>query len=90
LEGKPFVLLGICTSLEKDGLRKLIESGEVTWRCWHAEQGSSIAQEWRPQYLPRTYVLDHKGVIRFKGLQGKKLDEAVDQLLRELETEKKT
>jgi hypothetical protein len=32
-------------------------------------------------------VLDHKGVIRFKDLREKPLDEAVDQLLAELAAE---
>ena len=31
------------------------------------------------------YVLDHKGVIRFKGVRGEKMTEAVEQLLGEME-----
>jgi hypothetical protein len=34
------------------------------------------------------YVLDSKGAIRFKGVRDKKMDEAVDQLLAELEKER--
>jgi len=36
------------------------------------------------------YVLDPKGVIPFKGVREKKLDEAVDQLLKELEEDQKS
>jgi hypothetical protein len=32
-------------------------------------------------------VLDHKGVIRFKGVRGEQMDRAVDQLLDEMEKE---
>jgi len=66
----------------------MIDKGLVTWRVWHVERGNRIGQEWRQQYLPRFYVIDHKGVIRFKGIKGKKLGQAVDQLLLELEREK--
>ena len=31
------------------------------------------------------YVLDHKGVIRFKNVRGEKMDAAVDELLAEIE-----
>lgn len=34
---------------------------------------------------PTIYVLDHKGVIRFKGPREHELDQAVDQLLAEME-----
>ena len=30
---------------------------------------------------PTIYILDHEGVIRFKGPRGEAMDEAVDQLL---------
>lgn len=37
---------------------------------------------------PTTYVLDHRGVIRYKGLADKQLDAAVEILLKELEAAK--
>jgi hypothetical protein len=96
LEGQPFVLLGIWTPESgPDSLRRLLQDGEVTWRVWHDEHGSvddekwreRLAAEWRTEYRPRTYVLDHKGIIRYKGLRNEELDRAVDQLLRELEND---
>jgi hypothetical protein len=72
----------------------LIEDGEVTWRVWYDENGSPpgrpgprLAWEWRQKYRPRTYVIDHKGILRHKGLRDQGLDRAVDQLLQELEKE---
>jgi peroxiredoxin len=94
LEGKPFIMLGIHTPIEPGGLRKLIDEGEVTWPVWFDEFGDAegpgprFAKEWRPEYRPRTYVIDHKGIIRHKGLRDKELDQAVDRLLEELEREK--
>ena len=34
---------------------------------------------------PTIYVLDAKGVIRYKGLRGDELDKAVDELLKEMD-----
>ena len=39
---------------------------------------------------PTIYILDDKGVIRFKNLRDKKLDEAVEMLVEELEAKQKT
>ena len=36
---------------------------------------------------PTIYILDHKGVIRFKNKRGEAMDQAVDQLLAEMEAE---
>ena len=44
----------------------------------------SISEKWNAP-TPGYYVLDHKGVIRYKGVRGKKMDEAVDKLLAEME-----
>jgi hypothetical protein len=72
-----------------------MDNGEVTWRVWFDEYGSPpgregtrLAREWREKYRPRTYVIDHKGIIRHKGLRNGELDRAVDKLLQELEDEK--
>ena len=48
-----------------------------------------ISKTWNVRSWPTIYVLDAKGVIRFKGVHDKKLDEAVDQLLKELDGDQK-
>jgi len=82
LKDKAFVLLSVNTDPEKATLETAIDAGEITWRCW-CDGGTTgpIATRWRVKDFPMIYVLDHKGVIRFKDLRDKPLDEAVDQLL---------
>jgi len=82
LKDKPFVLLSVNTDHDKATLRKAIAGGEITWRCW-CDGGTTgpITTKWLVKEFPATYVVDHKGVIRFKDLRDKPLDEAVDQLL---------
>ena len=63
----------------------------VTWRSfWNGPLGTSgpIASKWGVTSWPTIYVLDHRGVIRFRGVRGADMDAAVDQLLGELEAGK--
>jgi hypothetical protein len=85
LEGKPFALLGI-NSDKKDRLRQALKKENITWRSWW-DGGSTdgpIAKAWNIKGWPTIYVLDHKGVIRYRDVREHALDEAVDALLKEL------
>ncbi len=87
LEGKPFALIGVNSDPDKAKLKKRLAEEKITWRSfWNGPQGTDgpISRAWNVRGWPTIYVLDHKGVIRFKGVRGKKMDEAVDQLLAEL------
>jgi hypothetical protein len=86
LEGKPFALIGI-NSDDEDTLRKAIKKENMTWRSWWdgGDTSGPISSKWNVHAWPTIYVLDHKGVIRFKGPRGEELDKVVDQLLVELE-----
>ena len=44
-----------------------------------------ISARWDVHTWPTIYVIDHKGVIRFKNVRREKLDNAVDALLDEVE-----
>jgi hypothetical protein len=63
-------------------LRKILDQNKISWR--QAVDGSTsgpIATRWNVQGWPTIYVLDEKGVIRFKGLRDAELEEAVVGLL---------
>ena len=49
--------------------------------------GASIAEDWGVYGFPTIFVLDAEGKIRFKDVRGEGLDEAVKQLLDEMEEE---
>jgi peroxiredoxin len=86
LEGKPFALLGI-NSDPKDRLPQVLKKENMTWRSWW-DGGSTqgpIAKAWNVKGWPTTYVLDGKGVIRYRGVREKEMDKAVDTLLAEME-----
>ena len=92
LADTPFALLGINSDLDKEALKKAMEKESITWRSWWngpEGTGGPLSTRWKVHGWPTIYVLDHKGVIRFKGVREKKMDEAVDQLLHEQEEEQK-
>ena len=84
--GKPFVILGV-NSDPKEKLQQIMENKTVTWRSfWDGgNTRGPIATRWNVSGWPTIYVLDHEGVIRFKGVRGKDLDDAIDTLLKEAE-----
>jgi len=89
LEGKPFALLGV-NSDTKDRVRQAMKKENITWRSWWdgGNTEGPIAKAWNVSGWPTIYVLDAKGVIRYKNVREKKMDEAVDTLLKELEEAK--
>jgi hypothetical protein len=83
LEGKPFALLGINSDKDRDALKEVLKKEEITWRSWWNGGSTTgpISTEWHVHSWPTIYVLDAKGVIRFKNVRGQAMDKAVDSLL---------
>lgn len=87
LEGKRFVLLGVNGDEDRAKARRAMREKQMTWPSWWAEgPEGALALKWNVQGWPTVYVLDAKGVIRYKDVQGKELDAAVDTLLQEMDS----
>ena len=92
LQNQPFALLGVNSDKEKSLYFEKQKEMGVTWRSfWNGPKGTSgpISARWNVRGWPTIYVLDHKGVIRFKDVRGEEMDQAVDQLLAELKLDTK-
>ena len=88
LADAPFALIGVNSDDDLDALRPRLEEEQITWRSfWNGPKGTSgpISARWNVTGWPTIYVVDHKGVIRFKNVRGEEMDAAVDQLLAEME-----
>jgi hypothetical protein len=87
LEGKPFALLGINSDRDRYEIRRTCKAEGITWRSWFDGGGTSgpIATAWGVRGWPTIYILDGKGVIRYRDVRGEAMDRAVDTLLAELE-----
>lgn len=88
LQDEPFALIGVNSDIDKEYLRQRIEEENITWRnFWCGPEGvyGPIPVRWNIGGWPSIFVLDHKGVIRFKHLRGEQLDAAIEQLLDEMD-----
>jgi hypothetical protein len=88
MEGKPFVLLGVNgdDGDTAEAIKKKNESQQITWRSFRSNRGgkgSNIAEDWDLQGWPTLYVIDPKGVIRYKWL-GNPGDQVIDNAIEEL------
>ena len=87
LADRPFALIGVNSDKDLDELKKRMAEENITWRSfWNGPEGTGgpISARWNVRGWPTIYILDHKGVIRFKGARGEAMDKAVDQLLVEM------
>ncbi len=84
LADKPFALLGVNSDSDIEKLKTVLTEKNLTWRSWYDESTSGpIARQWNVSGWPTIYVLDHKGVIRYKNVRGDELDLAIDTLVSE-------
>jgi hypothetical protein len=86
LKGKPFALIGVNSDRDRSTIKEVMKKENITWRSfWNGgSTGGPISTKWGVRGWPTIYVLDAKGVIRYKNVRGKDMDEAVDTLLKEV------
>ncbi len=89
LKDKPFTLVGISFDAKKETLTDFLAKEKMPWTHWWVGASSDLADDWDVAFIPTIYVIDAKGVIRYKNLRGEKLEEAVTELLKKMEEEKK-
>ena len=87
LKDKPFVMLSVVTDRDSETVRKSIGSGEITWKCWwDTSPTGPICKAWNVRNFPTVYVIDGHGIIRYKDPAIAGLTNALDTLMREMET----
>jgi hypothetical protein len=85
MQNKPFALLGINSDGDREKIKHRMQEEKITWPSWWDKTtGGPIASAWNVHAWPTIYVLDDKGVIRYKGPRGALLDKAVDTLMKQM------
>ena len=88
LAEKPFALVGVNSDTDEERLKKALKEQNISWRSFtNGPQGTGgpISKAWNVRGWPTVYVIDHAGVIRYKHLHGKQLDEPLKKLVTEAE-----
>jgi thiol-disulfide isomerase/thioredoxin len=89
MKDKQFVLVSVSADAKKETLTKFMESNDMPWTHWWNGQSGGILSALDVRFFPTIYVLDGKGVIRYKGVRGDAMDKAVETLLKETEDKTK-
>lgn len=87
LEAKPFALIGVnANNSEAKKLKEVMDREKLNWRSFVSQESTAV--EWNNPGTPMYYVIDHRGVIRYKwfGYPGEKaIDTALETLIQEAE-----
>jgi hypothetical protein len=84
-QDKPFALIGV-NSDDKEDLEGILADRTIKWPCfWDGgSTGGPIATQWNVHGWPTIYILDEKGVIRYKPeLDERAIDDDIYKLLSE-------
>lgn len=81
MSGKPFALIGVNSDDDLAKVKRSAEKEHITWPSFRDGNSGPIAKAWNVQSWPAVYVLDRKGVIRYRDVRGKALDQAVEALM---------
>lgn len=88
MKGRPFATVGINGDEEREEAKSSTVENKMAWPSfWNGGPNGPITDRWNVKLWPTIYVLDHRGVIRFKQVREKSLDEAVEALVREAEAD---
>jgi len=84
LAGKPFALISVCGD-GRDVLKEFLKQESIPWTIWSPglDGAGAIRKQWHVRFFPAVYVIDAKGVIRYKYISGKELEAAVEKLVAE-------
>ena len=85
LAKEPFALIGVNSESSLAEFNKQAEAEHVTWPSFFDGGGTEgpIATRWGVRGWPTIYVIDKKGVIRYRNVRGEKMTDAVKTLLKE-------
>ena len=86
-QDRPFVLLGGNTDADAATLVQVQEKQHLPWRSWYDGPGGPICKEWKILGFPTIFVIDAKGVVRYRhvGASGEEeLEREIETLLHEV------
>ena len=76
----PFALIGVNSDRNLEYAKKAVADNQLDWRSfWAGPKGTNgpIPKSWNVGSWPALFVIDHKGVIRYRGSSQEQLDKAI-------------
>ena len=85
LKDQPFALIGINSDGEAEKVKEILAKNEITWRnALDVSTDGPLATQWNVSGWPTIYVIDARGVIRYRDVRDQAMEDAVMALLAEL------
>jgi len=69
ISGSPAAIVGINCDHNLNRARADVETNHVTWRSFSDGRDGPICSAWNVNSWPTTFVLDRKGMIRYRNVQ---------------------
>jgi len=88
MEGRPFVFVGINLDENKAIGKRFVEERNLNWPQWWSKDDADAADAYRIQKYPSVFVIDAKGVIRYKMSNPRTLTARIEELVKEAEAKK--
>lgn len=86
MEKEPFVLVGMNSEESPEKFAEAAKREQITWPCFFDGGGTDgpIATRWGVRSWPTTFVIDARGIIRYRDVRDDAMDRAVEALLAEM------
>jgi len=81
---RPFTIIGVNGDYNRKRLESTLHENSVTWPNICDGGNGVLAKEWNVQGWPRRFVLDHHGIIRYRGNDVTRLEETARDLVKKL------
>jgi len=84
-KGNGFRVIGISLDTQQEILEAVLERERMNWPQIPdlKRVENRIGDLYRVEYIPSTFLLDHRGIVRYANLRGNELEAAVVKLLEE-------
>jgi hypothetical protein len=67
-KGQPFAIVGINVDADVKQLRMTQQKEQMNWRSCYDGPGGPLCAEWGVQGFPTVFLLDQRGVVRYRYL----------------------
>jgi hypothetical protein len=90
LKDRPFALLGLNSDGDRSVVNKILKEQGIKWRQGIlGTTSAALAKKWNITSWPTVFILDEKGIIRYRDLRGDDLEKAVEKLLDKMKPKEK-
>jgi len=86
--GKPLAIVSVSGDDDVETVNEFLKKHPLPWTQWWNGPEGGVLDAWNVQAFPMVYLIDAKGIIRYRNIRDNELDKAVETLVKEAESPK--